>query len=253
MCAEPITSFAHFVGIEETNLLTNMANLGEGFFLIHNLDILYVSCFDLKPLDTEIFKIPSFLYLVSHSEFYIGMISYLRMHQSKSFNSLRAALDSTFTAYYLLKYPDKTDVYLSKVREEDNPEWDKIFRSIKGTIKKDISKFPLAIGLPEIHEFCSIYAHSDALGILHRYNENIEKQRLEAKYFDYDVKSEDYNKWFGYLLFSFYRIFMIYWNEIFKLKAEKNARSIELNIIEYKKRIRAYVEKYTFNDSLPIE
>lgn len=253
MCAEPITSFAHFVGIEETNLLTNMANLGEDFFLIHNLDTLYMSCLDLKPLDTESLKIPSFLYLVSHSEFYIGMISYLRMHQSKSFNSLRAALDSTFTAYYLLRYPDKTDVYLSRILEEDNPEWDKIFRSIKGTIKKDISKFPLAKGLPEIHEFCSIYAHSDALGIFHRYNENREQQRLEAKYFDYEAKPEDYNKWFGCLLFSFYKIFIIYWNEIFKSKAERKVKSIENNIIEYEKRIRAYVEKYPFNDSLPTQ
>ena len=201
MCALPIIGFTHFVGIEEENVLMSIANLGEDYFLIHNLDILYMSCCDLK-IDNENLKIPAFLYLITHSEFYFGMISFLRLHQSKAFCSLRTALDSAFTAYYLLKNPEKTSVYLSKINGAKNPEWNKIFRNIKNTIKNKIDYFPLAKGLPQIHEFCSIYAHSDALGILHRYNIDKEKSRLEAKYFDYEPTVEDYKKWLAYLLFS---------------------------------------------------
>lgn len=200
MCAEPIRGFTHFMGVEEENVIINIANLGGDFFLIHNLDNLYISCFNLKPISEKSLKMPIFLYLITHNEFYCAMSSYLRMHKSKSFRSLRAAIDSTFTAYYLLKHPDKVEVYLSKIIGEKKPEWDKIFLNIKRTIKNDIKEFPLAEDLSEIHAFCSIYAHSDALGILHKYNIDEKRSRLEAKYFDYETNIEDYKKWFVHIV-----------------------------------------------------
>jgi hypothetical protein len=98
MSAEPIRDFSHFVGIEEENVITSMAILGEDYFFIKNLDVLYKSCLDIK-LDNEKEKIPAFLYLITQSEFYFGMISFLRLHMSKSFCSLRTNLDCAFTAY----------------------------------------------------------------------------------------------------------------------------------------------------------
>lgn len=251
MCAEQIRRFPHFMGVEEENVILNIANLGEDFFLLHNLDVLYMNCTDLKlkSIEEKSLIMPVFLYLITHNEFYSAMSSYLRMHKSRSFRSLRAALDSAFTAYYLLKYPDKVKVYLSKLTEEDNPEWDKIFLNIKRTMKNNIEEFPLAKGLPEIHEFCSIYSHSDALGILHKYSIDEEKSRLEAKYFDYETSIEDYNKWFIYILYAFTEIYLIYWKEIFSKMAGDKLEVFESNIVGYIKIIEMLKAKYSFKEN----
>ena len=168
MKTRTISDIIHFLGIEESNVLGNMANLGENYFLIHNLDRLYQSCMNLPPIDDRKLKIPLFLYLIVHSEFYNAVAAYLRIHKSISFRCMRSALDCAFTSYYLLKKPDKLDVYLSKLDKNGNKElakaWNKIFLNIKRTIKDNIVEFPLAKGLPELHEFCSLYSHSDAVG-----------------------------------------------------------------------------------------
>ena len=225
MCAEPIREFPHFIGIEEENVLKSILNLGEDFFLIHNLDKLFKNSMEIEPLNDVTLKIPVFLYLIIHGEFYQGMASFLRMHHSKSFVSLRIALDCAFTAYYLMEHPDKTDIYLSKLNDDKNPEWNKIFFNIKRTIKEDIDNFPLAKGLPEIHELCSIYSHSDAVGLLHRYR--MSESSLGATYFDYEPKIDDYNKWLAVLLKSFFMIYSLFWQEIFKQKAGDKTGQIE--------------------------
>lgn len=246
MCAEPIKEFSHFIGVEEENVLKSIVNLGEDFFLIHNLDILFKNSLELEPLDDLNLKVPAFLYLIIHSEFYQGMAYFLRMHYSKSFVSLRIALDCAFTAYYLKKYPDKTDVYLSKLSEKENPEWNRIFRNIKKTIKDNIVNFPLAEELPEIHEFCSIYSHSDAIGLLHRYR--IADARLEATYFDYEPKIGDYNKWLAQLLGAFFRIYLVFWQEIFMQKAGNKKGQIENSLKEYSLRLSDFIKKYPLGD-----
>ncbi|OGW51833.1 MAG: hypothetical protein A2Y81_01720 [Nitrospirae bacterium RBG_13_43_8] len=246
MCAEPIREFSHFIGIEEENVLKSIANLGDNFFLIHNLDILFKNSLELEPLDDVNLKIPAFLYLILHSEFYQAMASFLRMHHSKSFVSLRIALDCAFTAYYLIKHPDKTDIYLSKLNEEEKPEWKTIFFNIKRSVKNDIDNFPLAKGLPEIHEFCSIYSHSDAIGILHRYRMNDAK--LKATYFDYEPKLDDYNKWLAQLLGTFFRIYLVFWQEIFAQKAGGKKGQIENSLREYSLRLHDFTKKYPVGD-----
>jgi hypothetical protein len=246
MCAEPIREFSHFIGIEEENVLKSIANLGDNFFLIHNLDIIFKNSLGLEPLDDVNLKFPAFLYLIIHSEFYQAMASFLRMHHSKSFVSLRIALDCAFTSYYLIKHPDKTDIYLSKLNEEENPEWNRIFRNIKKTVKDHMDNFPLAKGLPEIHEFCSIYSHSDAIGILHRYRMNDAK--LEATYFDYEPKLDDYNKWLAQLLGTFFRIYLIFWQEIFTQKAGDKKGQIENSLREYSLRLNDFIKKYPLGD-----
>jgi hypothetical protein len=253
MSTKPISDLIHFFGIEASNLLGNIANLGEDYFLIHNLDILYQSCTKLKPVDEQRLKIPLFLYLIVHGEFYNAVSSYLRLHKSISFRCMRSALDCSFTSYYLLRKPEKLDVYLSKLAEDDNKEmekeWNKTFLNIKRTIKDNIKDFPLAKGLPEIHEFCSIYSHSDALGILHRYHEDKESGMLQAKYFDYEKNHDDLHRWLGIVLTTYFEIFLIYWQEVFIHRAENKLHGIEKIIAEFQNRLKSYTEKYPFDIS----
>ena len=127
-------------------------------------------------------------------------------------------------------------------------EWSKTFLNIKRTIKNDIEDFPLAKGLPEIHEFCSIYSHSDAIGILHRYLEDKESGMLLAKYFDYEKDYDDFYIWLGRILVTFFRIFLIYWNEVFIHKAKDKRHIIEGKISEFQKRLKIYTKKHSIDD-----
>ena len=252
MCAEPISDFPHYIGVEETNLLKSMANLGEDFFLIHNLEMLFRNCTSLKPIDDKSLKIPIFLYLVVTNEIYNVFASYLRLHKSLSFRCLRVAIDCTLTAYYLIKKPEKLDIYLCQLEEEvdkgKEKEWKKIFLNIKRTINGSIDDFPYAKGLIDIHEFCSIYSHSDALGVLHKYSEDKEKGVLEAKYFDYEKDFDDYNKWLANMLLSYFNIFIVFWNEMFKFRACDKAIAIEKNINEYRINLKVFSDKYPFEN-----
>jgi hypothetical protein len=133
--------------------------------------------------------------------------------------------------------------------KEMKKEWNKIFLHIKSTIKKDIDKFPLAKGLPEIHEFCSTYSHSDALGILHRYYEDKERSMLLVKYFDYETNQDAFHRWLGRVLVTFFNIFLIYWQEVFISRAESKLHQIEGNISEFQKRLKSYTERFPFDIS----
>ena len=239
-----IQDWIHFIGIEEQNVIKNVANFGEDFFLVEKLDILFRKCLELKPIDRPELKIPAFLFLNSHREFYLGVTSYLRLHESKSFCSLRSALDSAFTAYYLLKHPEKIKIYLSTVSEEPGKEWKSIFLNIKETIRKDIKNFPHALKLPEMHEFCSIYSHSDALGIMSRYKIDKEKLMLVADYFDYEVGLKDCKKWLGPFLLGFFKIFLIFWNEMFEKRAESELQEIQQKIQTYENELLIFIKKY---------
>ena len=218
---EKVRELTHFIAVEKENELKIILILERNFFLIHNLDILYQRALEIR-LDKAEHKIPAFLFMNAHREFYLSMCNFLRLHSSNSFRNLRSAIDSVLTAYYLLKQPESTEAYINNLRKDKNKEWNKIFRNIKKTIKNDIENFPLDGNLCEIHEFCSIFSHSDALGILTRYIEDNENMRLEANYFDYEENQDDYKKWLGAILFSFLMIFLVFWNEFFSKAAKKN-------------------------------
>jgi hypothetical protein len=163
---------------------------------------------------------------------------------------MRSALDCAFTSYYLLKKPEKLDVYLSKLDDDKNKEmlkeWNKTFGNIKSTIKDNIEEYPLAKGLPEIHEFCSIYSHSDALGILHRYHEDKGSSMLLAKYFDYEKTHDDFHKWLARILETYFNIWLLYWREVFIHIADNKLNEIEKKIVEFQKNLKNYSEKYPF-------
>lgn len=237
-----LEGFEHYLEVEDDNLSKTIAILAEEYPLLLELDHLYNSCLNISlPSDSNI-EIPAFLHLISHQEFYGGMAAFLRLHKTQSFRCLRAALDSTFTAYYLLKYPDKTEVYME--RGKNSSAWENLFRNIKATIKNNKNIFPLAAGLPEIHDLCSKFAHADPEGIFHKYFMDKGEKRLYAQYFDFEKTIGEYKKWFVFLLFYFFKIFLIYWGEMLKSQAGKRKKEIEYLVGEYKLKIKDLRRRY---------
>ncbi len=239
-----IKGFENFLEIEYENISENIKILGRDFQLILELDNLYSTCLNITlPEDPDI-MIPAFLYLISHQEFYNGMASFLRLHKNQSFRCLRAALDSTFTAYYLLKNPEEIKLYIDKSRNSSS--WENLFRNIKVTMKNNQKKFPLAVGLPQVHDLCSRYAHADPEGIFHKYFMDKEEKKLNVRYFDYEISANEYRKWFVFLLFYFYKIFLIYWHEMLKDRAGRMKKEIEYLIKAYKVKISQLKKQYAF-------
>jgi hypothetical protein len=237
-----LEGFEHYLAIEHENLSNTIAMLEEGYQLVLDLDNLYNSCLNISlPSDLNI-EIPAFLHLISHQEFYSGIAAFLRLHKTQSFRCLRAALDSTFTAYYLLKNPDKTEIYLDRGRNFS--EWESLFRNIKATIKNNQNIFPLAVGLPEVYDLCSKFAHADPEGIFHKYFMDKRGKRLYAQYFDFEKTVGDYKRWFVFLLSHFFKIFLIYWNEMLRGHAGKRRKEIESLAKDYKVNINDFRKRY---------
>jgi hypothetical protein len=237
-----IRSFEHFLEYEHDNIGKNIATLGDGYSLIQDLDHIYSTCVAITLPENEDLMIPAFLYLISHQEFYYGMASFLRLHKTQAFRSLRVALDSTFTAYYLLKNPEEIDLFLS--RSTHSSQWEKVFRNIKLTIRNNYKKFPYTAGLLQVHDLCSKFAHADPAGILHKYFMDTEKKILHVNYFDFENSTYDYRKWFAFFLFYFFRVFLIYWQEMLAKYAGPIKKDVMQLIKDYKVSIRSLRENY---------
>jgi hypothetical protein len=242
MDIKPLRGFEHYLEIGDDHVEKNSVLLGDDYQMIADLDNLFTNCLNIALPDDSNLAIPAFLNLISHQEFYAAMASFLRLHKTQSFRCLRAALDSTFTAYYLLKNPDQTELYLNKGK---NPSaWESIFRNIKVTIKHNRSVYPLAAGLPEIYDLCSKFSHADPEGIFHKYFMDKRRLRLYVQYFDFEKTSDEYRKWYAFLLFFFFKIFLIYWDEMLKGRAGKMKRDIDYLIKEYRTKITVLRKKY---------
>jgi len=242
MDIKSLEGFEHFLEIEEDNFSKTVAILGDDYPLVLDLDNLYNSCLSISLPSDENIMISAFLYLISHQEYYTGMSSFLRLHKTQSFRCLRAALDSTFTAYYLMKNPERAEIYLEKKgksRVQDN-----LFRNIKATIRNNQKVFPLAAGLLEIYDICSKFAYADPEGIFHKYFMDKKEKRLYAQYFDFEKTPDDYRKWFAFLLFFFFKIFLIYWHEMLKPRAGRRKGEIEQMIKEYRASINDFRKRY---------
>jgi hypothetical protein len=100
------------------------------------------------------------------------------------------------------------------------------------------------VGLPEIYDLCSKFAHADPEGIFHKYFMDRKGQRLYAHFFDYERTRDDYRRWFTLLLYSFFKIFLIYWNEMLRDKAGQRKKEIELLVREFKSKITALRKRY---------
>ena len=249
---QDIKGHVNFLGIEKENELKNIVNLGGDIFLIHNLDQLYITMLGIESHKKE-FKRPFFLFLNIHREFYLCVANFLRMHRSKAFVDLRLAIDSALTAYYLIQYPEKEEIYLSGITNdmEKQKKCEKIFNSIKKTIKKEKAKFPCAIKLVGLHEYCSIYAHADAIALLSRYIDNEQGLFVGCKYFDYENKENDNKRWLGVLLEGYYEIFKLFWNELFekiasdRIKIKINERGKQFDNILFKFRSKYPIKSET--------
>jgi len=247
-----ISDLMHFFGIEEENKIKNCVNLGADFWLIPNLDILYN-----KVLECIISKkeqeIPFFLFLNTHREFYLAMANFLRGHYTKSFCNLRAAIDSVFTAYYLLKFPEKKDIYLAKISSDSvaKKEWNEIFRNIKATVNKDIGSYhPVVKNLVAMHEWCSVYSHADALVVLTRCHEDKDESLLKAAYFDYEDTEHEYKQWLGVLLNGFFEIFSLFWEILFKIQASAEiTKNLNFRGAKYREALQGFLKKYPVESS----
>jgi len=242
MSPSVIRGFEHFLEIENENADKNISALENDYALILDLDNLYCSCVAITLPDDEKLMMPAFLYLISHQEFYYGMASFLRLHKTQSFRSLRVALDSTFTAYYLLKTPDDIELYLN--RSAHSPQWERVFRNIKLTIRNNHKKFPYAAGLLQVHDLCSKFAHADPAGILHKYVMDREQKILHVNYFDYENSPYEYKKWFAFFLFYFFRVFLVYWNEMLTKNAGRIKKEITDMIKDYKGKMKELRSTY---------
>ena len=107
----------------------------------------------------------------------------------------------------------------------------------------NITEYPNLENLLEAHEFCSIHLHPDALCVMQRYKEDSKNLTLKADYFEYQEEVGDYKKWLGCLLFYFFTIFMIFWDELFKGKAGDKIKEIEIRIKAYEGRIEEFILK----------
>jgi hypothetical protein len=248
MSPSVIRGFEHFLSIENDNFSKNIATLDKDYALILDLDNIYCSSVTITLPDDDNLMIPAFLYLISHQEFYYGMASFLRLHKTQSFRSLRVALDSTFTAYYLLKNPDDIGLYLN--RSTNSPQWEKVFRNIKLTIRNNQKQFPSAAGLLQVHDLCSKFAHADPAGILHKYFMDREQKILHVNYFDYEDSPHDYKKWFAFFLFYFFRVFLVYWNEMLTKNAGGRKKEILQLVKDFKGRIMELRTAYPLRDGL---
>lgn len=242
MSPRVIRGFEHFLSIEEENVAKNVAALDDDYSLILDLDNIFCACVTITLPDDENLMIPAFLYLISHQEFYYGMASFLRFHKTQSFRSLRVALDSTFTAYYLLKYPEEIELYLN--RDSNSSQWERVFRNIKLTIRNNHKKFPYAAGLLQVHDLCSKFAHADPAGILHKYFMDKDQKILHVNYFDYENSPHEYKKWFAFFQFYFFRVFLVYWNEMLIKNAGGMKKEIMFLIKNYKVKIKELRSAY---------
>jgi len=251
---QKLNNFIHFLAAEKENTIKVCVNLGKDFFFFHNLDILFQKMLEIGIEPSKNILIPSYLFLNVHREYYLGIDHFLSLHNTKSFLNLRSAIDSTFTAYYLLKNPEKLDVYLQtikghKVDEELKKEWKSTFLNIKRTMKDNETSFPLSKKLVEIHEFCSVYAHADALSLVTRYAES-PGDTLELNYFDYEQTPEDYKKWMGTLLFGFFEVLIVFWKEFFESRAKNKSQEIITRLKTYNNVLTEFRGKYKFKTNL---
>jgi len=244
---EHIREFTHFLGIEKENELKTLLLLSNDFYLLHELDFLFRKCLTITLKDVK-HKIPAFLFMNVHREFYLSMGNFLSLHGMVSFRNLRSAIDSALTAYYLLEYPDSREVYLSGLKAQESKEWNKKFKNIKKTVRDDLGTFNLAKGLCEIHEFCSLFCHSDAVGIMTRYIEDKEKLRMEAQYFDYEKTNDGYRKWYGCLLRAYFEIFVVFWKKLFEeISSGESSTDISARINTFQQKLTEFIDKYPLN------
>ena len=187
--------FLKYLGSEEQNLLTSIANFRQEFDLFHNVDQIYQAPLGRLCVGEDEAVVPQ-LYLFVHFHLYFSVTCILRSHLSEALSSTRKAIDAALSAYALILDPDKTTAYLER---------DKYFRAIKANIQrrleKDESSFPLARELLNIHGKCSEFgSHADVSSFFHRLQiTDLDEKNSEMlfHYFQFPANRDQYRFYIG--------------------------------------------------------
>ena len=70
------------------------------------------------------------------------------------------------------------------------------------------------------------------------------EQRLYAQFFDYEKTAGDYKKWYGFFIFYFFKIFLVFWNEMLKKNAGGRKKHIDNLVKGYRTRIQDFRNRY---------
>ncbi len=219
------SNFLEYIGVEEQNFLTSMANFREEFDIFAALDEIYRSPLkrlEVKPSESVVCQ----LYLFVHFHLYFSVSCIMRAHLSEALSSLRKAIDAAFTAYEIILNPGSAESYIDKTRPE-NKKFQYIKSTIKEAIEKDVSVYPLAHELVKLHEACSEFgSHADINSFVHRLEikdiPGVSKDQLLVHYFQFPKNKYEYRFYFIVVLLSFWYIF-----KIFKLFFDKTLKVID--------------------------
>lgn len=235
-------NFLEYLGAEEQNLLTGLVLLKDDFDYFLSLDYIYQEPLKRLVISEKDDLIPFQLYRLIHFHLYFSMSCLLRYHISESLFSTRKAIDAALTAYKLMLEPETTEKY----KQRDN-----YFLHIKSNIqnerKKDISKYPLAAELIEVHDLCSKYgSHADINSFNNRIevkkSSDMEPGHLMLHYFEISNSIET-KKIYLQTLRIFFSIFKIYKN-IFDKRLKIIDQDWEYTIKNFTEKLNESISKH---------
>lgn len=215
--------FMEYLGKEEQNLLISINKFKDEMELLASLDKIYQEPVLRLEIPKERSMIPQ-LYLFVHFHLYFSVSCLLRPHLSESLSSTRKAIDASLSAYKIIVDPGTSVMYENR---------DKIFQNIKkhfsDEFKKNSDKYPLAISLAKIHEFCSRFgSHADIDSFFHRLEfSDVIGERKDQMTFHYFQLPRNLNEHKYYLILTFQAFYKMF--EIFKLLFDKELRIIDMD------------------------
>ena len=234
-----------FISFEHNNQLVSLANLKSEFGFLQELDEIYQetkNAFSINENNNVQFLV-GVMYLQAHGEFYVGMSQFFRSHLSKSFLSLRIAIDAAFNACYFIENPSHTEEFI----DEESPLQQKIFKRMKQHIKDDPQRYPLAQTLVPIHELASKYsAHSSVSSLAFKYRhvkDADQKEEIMLNYFD-GLEPCNFFPYYFSLLKGHFMVFQLFYNGFFKKEFRIIYQEREKRIADFEVKINQKHKQY---------
>lgn len=239
--------FLEYIGTEERNLLASIVNFRAEYNLFFNLDRIYQEPLERLSVAEEQ-ELLALLYLFVHFHLYFSVICLLRCHLSESLASTRKAIDAALTAYQIILEPNAANQYVNR-----DGKFLYLKKNMQEEIKKDISRYPLAQRLFEVHDACSQYgSHADISSFIHRLNRNdaaeTEKQEIKLSYFQAPRQKEEFRFYFivtlqaFFLMFKIFKVFLDSSLKIVDPKWEGVIKSIEPRLEELRRKYHSQIE-----------
>ncbi len=216
------SNFLEYLGAEEHNLLASIVNFKSDFDLFYNLDQIYKEPLSRLEVPPSKASIPQ-LYLFVHFHLYFSVSCILRSHLSECLASMRKAIDASLSAYQIILNPSSAQAY-----ENRDPMFQHIKSYIQNEIKNDVTKYPLAHQLVNVHDLCSEFgSHADVSSFFHRLELRPDpsgKKELLVHYFQFPRNKAAYQFYFIATLQGFYLAF-----KIFKVFFDQHLKIIDIN------------------------